>query len=106
MVRKRLTKLADIVYAAEGRGARPHLFPINAAAFEGDHDVAMAKIDRLASYRRYLIDARATKARRKRVSSTFERNVQEQARQAAKDLQVFSGATLRTVRQMNQTEVW
>jgi hypothetical protein len=104
--KKKEKSFIERVHAARDRASHPHLDPINAATFESDRNLALAKAGGLAAYQKYLTDVRAAKARRKGASLAFERNVQAQARQALGDLGAFSGAALRITQQMNQTNFW
>jgi hypothetical protein len=88
------------------RAPHPHLFPFNPHTFERERVSAMQSVESLMAYQQFLADARAAKARRRRVSQAFERNVQQQSRQALSDLGGLLNHTLHTVGQINQTDFW
>lgn len=103
---KRKTGLVEAFRKAGSRDARPHLDPINAVSFAADRTMALGKVGNLLAYQKYLVAARATKAKRKGASASFERSVLAQARQARDDLEAFSVAALRLQQQVNQTGMW
>lgn len=86
--------------------AHPHLDPLYAASFKAERDVVVAKASSLLAYRQYLAGARATKARRKNVPESFERNVLAQARLARGDVDAFTVAALKMQQQVNHTGLW
>jgi hypothetical protein len=100
------TRLLEAFTRAGGRERHPHLDPINRAAFAADRDVVLQKAGDLLAYQRFLVDARAVKAKRKGASASFERSVLAQARQAREDLDTFAGSALRVIQQVNQTDLW
>ena len=103
---KRKTGLVEAFRKAASRDARPHLDPINAVSFAADSGVALGKAGNLLAYQTYLAAARATKAKRKGTSASFERSVLAEAQKARDDLETFSVAALRLQRQVNQTGMW
>ena len=94
-------------FQAIGRAGMPfRVGMVNRASSKADTRVILEKFESLRCYRDYLAAARAEKARRKGVSMSFERAVQEQARNARKDVESFAGAMLRLIQQYNQTKIW
>jgi hypothetical protein len=103
---KRKAGLVEAFRKAGARDAHPHLDPLYAASFTAERDIVAAKAGNLLAYRQYLAAARATKAQRKRVPESFERNVLAQARLARADLDAFTVAALRMQQQVNHTGLW
>ncbi len=88
------------------RAAHPHLSPLNSTAFAQERAAAMQSVEGLLAYRRFLAGARAAKASRRRVSQSFERNVQKQSRQALSDMNALMSHALNMTGQVNQTALW
>jgi hypothetical protein len=93
-------------YQAVGHPGGDPLDPINPSTLMADRAVVMEKAVSLLRYHTYLASARHAKAKRKRVSLAFERNVLAQARLAQDDLKQFTTAALRTTQQINHTAFW
>lgn len=97
--------LLDALLAAP-RAEHPHLAPFNSHAFRRQHAIAIQGVEGLVAYQTFLADARAVKARRKRIEKTFERQVQRQSRQALADANLAISGALSATAQVNQTDFW
>lgn len=97
--------LLDLMLKAP-RGGHPHLAPFNTHAFLRQRESAMQNLQGLMAYQTFLADARAIKAKRKRVEKTFERQVQRQSRQALGDATLLMSSALSATAQVNQTDFW
>jgi hypothetical protein len=106
MARRPKETVIERLRRVAGKGRHPHLAPVHGPSLREDLATALGSLDGLVGYQQFLADARAAKAKRKRASVAFERSVQVQARRALNDLDAFSGAALRAIQQVNQTDLW
>jgi hypothetical protein len=97
--------LLDVMLRAP-RAGHPHLAPFNSHALLRQRESAMQNLQGLMAYQTFLADARAVKAKRKRVEKTFERQVQRQSREALADATLLFSSAMSATAQVNQTDFW
>ena len=91
---------------ADTSAAHPHLSsPVNSHAIAHERTAAIQSLEGLVAYQRFLAEARAVKAERRRVSKEFERHVQTQSRHALASLDAFMSSALRTAGQSRPDRV-